>query len=420
MDRHDSPTASRSSDLSQLVAVAQQHLRTLGYSPRTCWMYQKAWNDLRQYAQDVVGTNQYSQLLAEGFLASKNLASTSPIKALSHSRRYCQRAIRILGEFHLHGCFHRWRPSSLQAPLPPAFQVVSSAYEVTCRQAGIRERTIRGRCRMIRKLAEFVGTRGVTDAAGLNAALISDFIAAQSRYNANTVCLLVRNLRIFLRYLHQSREHSSDLSRTLPRVPGRYRDLLPTTWTKEEVERLLAGVDRDSPVGKRDYAILLLAARLGMRTSDLTTLRLEHIHWETGRIQKVQSKTGQWLDVPLLSDTGEALIDYLKYGRPPSAYREVFLTCSTPIRPFIDGTALYCLIERYVRRAGIAIPPDSRRGMHALRHAVASHLLEQGTPLEVISGVLGHVDSDSTRVYTKVDIERLRQCALDAVEVCHA
>jgi len=157
-----------------------------------------------------------------------------------------------------------------------------------------------------------------------------------------------------------------------------------------------------------------------MRTGDILTLRLDHIDWDAGRIQKVQSKTGVLLDVPLLEDVGLALVDYLKYGRPRSTYREVFLRCVVPVEPFADGAKLYSLIEKYRRRAGISVPAESRRGMHALRHTVASRLLEQGTPLHVISGVLGHLDANTTRGYTKIDIERLRQCALDTAEVPHA
>lgn len=419
MQHHHSSEANSSSDLAHLITAAEQHLTTLGYHPGTRWLYRKTWNALRQYAQEFMSTDQYSESLAEAFLASVGISPAAPMKTLTFGPKYCLRAVRALGEFHLHGCFHHWRPNTLR-PLPPAFQPVASAYEVYCRQAGIRERTIHSRSLLIRKLVEFLGTRGITEIARLDAAVVSDFIAAQCRYNANTVCLLVRNLRLFLRYLHQSGAHAQDLSVNLPRVPGRYRDLLPTTWSTDDVERLLASVDRDSPMGKRDYAILILAARLGMRASDIITLRLEHIHWDAGRIQKVQSKTGALLDVPLLEDVGQALIDYLQHSRPQSTYREVFLRCVVPIQPFNDGSKLGGIIDSYRRRAGITVTPESRRGMHALRHAVASHLLEHGTPLPVISGVLGHLDADSTRIYTKIDIDQLRRCALDAVEVPHA
>jgi site-specific recombinase XerD len=419
MRHHNSPAADLPSDLAHLIMAAEEHLTALGYRPDTRGQYRKAWDALQQYAQEVIGTDQYSESLAEAFLASVGLSPTQPMKTLTFGPKYCLRAIRVLGEFRLHGCFHRWRPNALR-PLPPAFQSVASAYEAHCRQAGIRQRTMHTRSQLIRKLVEFLGTRGITEIAGLDAAVVSDFIAAQCRYNANTVCLLVRNLRLFLRYLHQADYHAQDLSPSLPRVPGRYRDLLPTTWSRDEIARLLACVDRDSPKGKRDYAVLLLAARLGLRTSDIVTLRLEHIHWDAGRIQKVQSKTGVLLDVPLLEDVGRALIDYLQHSRPDSTYREVFLRCVVPIQPFDTNAGLANIIDGYRRRAGIAAPPESRRGMHALRHAVASHLLECGTPLPVISGVLGHLDADSTRVYTKIDVDQLRRCALDAVEVPHA
>ncbi len=408
------------SGLAQLIDAAAEHLKILGYRDDTCRQYQQVWSALHQYAREVTGTNMFSQALAENFLASVELSMTMSMKSLPFARRYCLRAVRVLTEFYFHGCFHHWRPSALYPALPPDIQIASERYKEYCRNSGIRERTIHSRILMIRKLAVFMSSRGKTKPAELDAALLSDFIASQSRYNANSVCLLVRNLRLFLRHLHQAQHHELDLSSTLPRIPGRFRDLLPTTWTKEDVERLLACVDRDSPVGKRDYAILLLAARLGMRSSDIVTLQLEHIHWDEERIRKVQSKTGVPLDVPLLEDVGLALIDYLKNARPKTPYREVFLRFVAPIRPFDDGGGLSSLIERYRLRAGISVPPESRRGMHALRHAVASHLLEQGTPLTVISGVLGHVDANSTRIYTKVDIERLRQCALEVMEIHHA
>lgn len=421
MNHHQSITASQPTELAPLTAAALQHLETLGYHPETQRKYQQTWDALRQYALDVMHTDHFSVAVAEGFRRSIGISPDTPEHTLPYTLRYCVRAVRVLIEFAQHGCFHRWRSHSRQQPLPSALQEIQQAYEEACRREGIRERTIDTRRDMLRRLGEFMVSRGMANFTDLTAAILSDFIVSQSRYNANTVCLTVRNLRLFLRHLHQYGHHPVDLSTTLPRVPGRFRDLLPTTMTTEDVARLLAAVDRDSPLGKRDYAILLLAARLGMRVSDICTLRLEHIDWDAGRIQKPQSKTGQLLDLPLLEEVGWALIDYLQHGRPQRADREVFLTHEAPIHPFASGSSgLFTVMERYRRRAGIPAPPDARRGMHALRHAVASHLLEQGTPFSVISGVLGHIDADTTRVYTKIDIERLRECALESPEVEHA
>jgi len=201
MNINVSPNASPASDLVMLIDAAYQHLETLGYCADTRLMYQRNWDRLRQYAQEVAGTDQYSETLAESFLASVGLSSAAPAKGLSYRPRYCVRAIRVLSEFRLHGCFHRWCPSELYPPLTPAFERISIAYGDACRKAGIRERTIYTRSLMIRRLAEFLKPRGITEITELDAANISDFVAAQSHYNANTVCLLVRNLRLFLRYL---------------------------------------------------------------------------------------------------------------------------------------------------------------------------------------------------------------------------
>jgi integrase len=191
-------------------------------------------------------------------------------------------------------------------------------------------------------------------------------------------------------------------------------------WSQRQVAALLAAVDRSSPCGKRDYAILLLAARLGMRASDIRGLCLDHLLWDQARIEMSQTKGGGRLSLPLTEEVGAALIDYLRHGRPPTHYREVFLRVNAPFQPFAGDNNLHYIITTYRQRAGIALPAQSRRGLHSLRHSVASRLLETGTSLETISSILGHLSPESTRIYTKVDIEALRSAALDPEEVAHA
>lgn len=153
---------------------------------------------------------------------------------------------------------------------------------------------------------------------------------------------------------------------------------------------------------------------------DIRTLRLEHLLWDQARIEIPQGKTGTPLNVPLTEEIGNAIIDYLRHGRPPTHYREVFLAANAPFRPFSCNNNLHHIITTYRRRAGIVLPKLSRRGMHALRHTVASRLLESGTPLETISAFMGHLSTETTRIYTKVDIEALRSAAINPEELTHA
>jgi len=175
-------------------------------------------------------------------------------------------------------------------------------------------------------------------------------------------------------------------------------------------------VDRSSPKGKRDYAILLLAARLGLRTSDVCGLKFREIDWEHNRISIIQEKTGEPLDLPLLPEVGEAVIDYIKYGRPVSVLPYIFLNVNSPYDR-LNRSTLHSIVCQYMRRAGITFEKERHHGPHALRHSLAALLLEKKTPLPVISEVLGHRNTESTRYYLRIDINSMKQCMLDVPSV---
>jgi integrase len=183
---------------------------------------------------------------------------------------------------------------------------------------------------------------------------------------------------------------------------------------------LLGAIDRSSAKGKRDYAIVLLACRLGLRAGDIRTLKLDHLHWEDSRIEITQSKTTTPLSLPLTEEVGEALIDYLRSGRPKTADREVFLKLNPPFDPFGRNNNLYDVVTYWRQLAGITFRSPQKRGIHSLRHSLATRLLEQGTAFSTIADILGHTSLESTRIYAKADVEALRSVALDTEEVNHA
>jgi len=158
---------------------------------------------------------------------------------------------------------------------------------------------------------------------------------------------------------------------------------------------------------------------LGMRVGDIRTLKLAQLHWEDSTIEVEQSKTGTPLRLPLTSEVGEALIDYLKSGRPQSAHREVFLKVNPPFDPFA-GNNLHHIVKYWRLLAGIRFRTPQKRGFHSLRHTLATRLLQNGTPLTTIAEILGHTSLESTRIYAKADVETLRSVALDPEEVNHA
>jgi integrase len=205
----------------------------------------------------------------------------------------------------------------------------------------------------------------------------------------------------------------------VPKVRIRNHCHIPTVWKSADIDAVLKAVDRESPTGKRDFAILILACRLGIRVGDIRALKLDNVDWHRRCLSFRQAKTGGALELPLDDEIAEALIDYLRNGRPPTEYREVFVRVNAPFTPFSATDNLYQILEKYRRLAGVELPARSRRGLHSLRHSVASRLLSSGVPLEEVGSILGHQSLDATRVYTSVDIDALRTAALELDEDSH-
>ncbi len=176
---------------------------------------------------------------------------------------------------------------------------------------------------------------------------------------------------------------------------------------------MIATIDRNNPIGKRDYAMIVLACVLGLRIGDIKNLRFSNFNWGEKKVSIIQHKTHKPLTLPIPDAVGWAVIDYIKNGRP-SYYESdrVFLKHMPPFDPIGENNHMGQLIVRYMRKAGIDRRGRKRSGFHSLRHSAGSMLLEMGTPLPVITNILGHSDPDITAVYLKTDIQKLTECIL--------
>jgi integrase/recombinase XerD len=223
---------------------------------------------------------------------------------------------------------------------------------------------------------------------------------------------LTSELRVFLRYLHGSGTTARDLSISVTGpILYTYEDI-PSALLAEEVEEVLATSRRDRSLGgRRDYAILMLLATYGLRSGEITALRLDDLDWKNEVLLVRHSKTGTSSKLPLLPEPGEALLNYLENARPRSAIREVFVCLNAPYRAFPHGSALYDVIRRRLDAAGIV--RHGKKGPHAFRHARAVSLLRAAVPLKEIGDILGHRSMLSTGAYLKLATEDLRGVALE-------
>ena len=241
----------------------------------------------------------------------------------------------------------------------------------------------------------------------LNEQTILSFVSTAT----NSQCYMIFPVRRFLRFMYENRYIKSDLSQLLVGFKGHRGEKIPSMYAKDEVLKIEQAVERTSAVGKRDYAMILLASRLGLRASDIRILQFSYIDWDKNKISLCQFKTKEKIELPLLSDVGEAIIDYIKYGRPINGLKTVFLTATHPYRQ-LTTAGLSSIVSNYIYRAGIEYK-GRHHGTHCLRHSLATRLLQNGTALPVISEALGHTDTQSTMVYLSVDIKSLLQCSLE-------
>ena len=362
MDQHTRIPASPAA-LEALVSEALQHLEGLGYSRIYLRRTRSMWQAFLRFVQHEQPAEPLSQQTVTRFLVSRGLPRDAKAACLSAHQRHLRAVMRILSEFALHGCYQRRRHITQQLVLPAASSAVLHDYLAFCTtNLKCRHGTIRIRQRHLTQFLHFLAAHQLPAIAELRAPQVAAFVTSQVHLQPASLALLVSNLRSFLRYLHQSGHLATDLSGVLPTIQIRRDARIPPVWRREDVAALLAAVDRSSPKGKRDYAILLLACRLGLRVSDIRGLRLDQLRWDEARIEFPQVKTGHPLSLPLSDEVGSAVIDYLRHGRPATAHREVFLRATPPLEPFGHDDNLYHLITFYRRRAGIALPTLGRRG----------------------------------------------------------
>lgn len=260
-----------------------------------------------------------------------------------------------------------------------------------------------------------MNSMGVKQIGDIKASEILSYIEQMDPNASANKHVSLNILKIFFRYLHEHQILSVDYSRIIPKDNYTNQPKLPSTFTDGEINALLRAVDRGSPRGKRDYAILLLATKLGLRASDICELKFENINWERNVITINQKKTGKALELPLLPEIGNAIIAYLKHGRPVSQESCYFLKKVPPYNR-IQTSDVGNMVQKYIILAGINCS-NRRHGPHALRHSFASALLKAKAPLPVISEALGHKSMTSSMFYLRIDINSLRKCTLEVPPV---
>jgi site-specific recombinase XerD len=260
---------------------------------------------------------------------------------------------------------------------------------------------------VIRQLLSRRFHSGPVNLGHLRADDVTRFVVHQARKSPRCMKVIVSALRVFLRWLHQRGDTNTNLAGCVPAVADWRLATVPKSLPSEQVKSLLQHCDRTTVLGRRDYAILLLLARLGLRAGEVVAMELDDLDWESGLLV-VRGKGRRQDRLPLSRDVGAAIAAYLRYGRPQCPTRRVFVRARAPRRGFVGPVAISDIVKRRLKRAGLEPP---RKGAHTMRHALACTMLRRGASLAEIGQVLRHRSPDTTAIYAKVDIAALRALA---------
>lgn len=388
-----------------LTAAVAAHIEGRGYSKDYVHAISGVWRTLEIFCEKNDEQNYHAEL-AQRFLAER-LSS----KKLGKDRKsVINRAIQMLSDFQQFGTVIIRRRGKRE--FPQQFAESCNAYLNELRRCNRSANTIKSQSHSLYNLTEFLDGIGVRSVSELTLSHVNAYIKSSlCNYCQSSAATRLRDARSLLTFLFKSGRIADALGSKLIQIRSTSSSVhLPSAFTAADVERLLVTVDKVSPAGKRDYAVLLLAAKTGLRLSDIQNLKFENLDWESSAIRLTQVKTKEPLVLPLMPDVGWAIIDYIKNGRPISNSPHIFLRERAPYESLQNFDNI---LVKHLRLAKISTKYVRHHGLHALRHGLATTLLDQGTPMNAIQEILGHVNMETTQVYTAVNIRELRECALE-------
>lgn len=406
--------------LPELIEKVLVKLDELNYSVHTLQGHRCVYKYLCEYAA-TISTDVFTEDLGSDFLEKcssfrykRNDKYVCPLKSRGE---VAATAIRKLGEYQKYGTFARRTLSmKLEDWAIDDYQIMLS-YDHSREPIDTRKTLMSDRLKKLRHFYLYLETLELLSVKYVTPEIISSYLRSLAGYSKVTIKHMHKALRQYFRFLYHYEYLPVDYSSYIPRVTAVENANIPMIWTNEDVEKLLASVDLASPVGKRNYAVFLLVAELGIRACDINHVKLSNIDWDKKAIHFIQEKTGVLNIVPLTDRTGWAIIDYIRYARPKVDLPYVFITSNAPYSGFGKTTAVNAL-KQQMQIAGIKPNhPEAKTGIHSLRHSLARKLLDKNVPLEYIADIMGHTEVVSSSPYLKIDVEGLRGCALSLKEV---
>lgn len=408
--------------LEMITEGLKELLQENHYNPTTIHFYEREWKKIQTFLMNEYGNTEYEMERGLKYLEKQyNLISHYNDGTLSQQRVQLLRVVHMLEDYSLHKVLtRRYYASKNPLTLNEKYDSLFNEYTDFLDASELSITTVKHYKKISAVFMDYLSQRRILSIDQITMDICNSYLKTLAGYSFKTVEQNVCGIRHFLRFLHSVGKISVNYAEKIHMPPISKSARIPSTWKTEELQAMLAAIDRNSPTGKRDYAMIVLACVLGLRISDIKNLRFKNFNWEEKKLSIIQHKTHKPLSLPVPDAVGWAVIDYIKNGRPHYYESDIiFLKHMPPFEPIGDENHMQQQITRYMRKAGIDQRGKKHSGFHSLRHSAGSMLLEMETPLPVITDILGHSDSNITAVYLKTDLKKLAECVLSPEDFCH-
>lgn len=400
---------SKNLPIEELIRQTNALMGELGYAETTMRHFRQAWNALKNHAKARGMTHLTEEFGNELLREHYRIEPYEPCR--TSFKMMTRRAIQLLLEYQVTGQIAKRRPS-WEHSFPVGYKDVCEKYlEYIQTQKQLKSGTMRTHFMTLEAVCGYFDSLGVHSIDKVDIILLNAYLKTYAGCAKSYISGKINILRRFFTFALENGYTATEM--TFPKVSV-YKDRkVPDYYTADETMRLLSAVDRANPKGKRDYAMLLLGARYGLRVCDIKNLEMKNIDFANHAITITQQKTQKPLQLDLLPDVGWAIIDYLKSGRPLTECPKIFVRHVVPYESFGEYDSVAHIIGKYAQSVGIKKKPGEKNSFHMLRYGIASTLLMQGVSLTDISGILGHSELNVTTLYTKIDVPQLRVCTLE-------
>ena len=398
-------------NLKDLLNRAEKILREKKYSESTIQDYKYVWKKFYNICE-LYNIKYFDLELAKKFLKIYYNIDLKNGKGRLYTRR--MRSIYVLDSIDRNKPIKNFRPK-VEKRLPEEFNDIFYEYDEYLK-SNYSYNTIMASEKVLVDFFKYLKQNNINSIENIAIQNIYNFVNSinTQKYSLNTIYEIKYKLKNFFKYLYNNHKYKFDGTDIFPKIAKFERSKLPSYYTIDEINQILKQVDRNTKKGKRDFAILLLAIVYGLRNSDIVHLKKENILWNENKIELVQYKTKRLLELPLTENVKYSLLDYLKNARPKINTPYIFLPTKPPYTytDMKNYSSLYKSAEQYINKAGIDVK-NRKRGLHSLRHSLASNMLKNNIEISTISGVLGHSNINVTNIYLNISENQLRKLALE-------